>query len=687
MITETISKAAGAIKNWADRFKSDSGDDFDSGKIATNVVSYEELPPADQPELVAKAVYALWVEDQKAFEPWWKASNLARNYYEGREKPNRASYKTNAMLNLIFSDIETIKPDIENVLVRPTLYATEQENLQGAEMLNMRTQNVWRDSNMHKEEASEIIHDTLMDGVVSFKVIYDRSMRGGRGDVRAMHIDNRRVTFRPGKQIHTSPYICDTVIGSVGEARRMFRKAKKMRGGNVEDLASKGMPKGPTGTDMPSGTAFINLNVPVPDVGEAAGTGVQKIHDMGASDVNPFPEAKSVARIECWFWDKTEDKDGNLLYPEGRIVTVGVGMDGDGGTTKKTPELMVLADRKNPYEQLAQKKGIFPFFQAQCHKVGREWGLSEVFHRIDPQVLINDVINTTHDNWKLTNGAPTLGLAAAGVTIETWKPAPDHFIELNGSVEDARKVIHRMEPIPIGHVSLPFLQAYTSLFERTGGAADALAGRKPEGVTAGYAITALQNRAKGRFTTIGKNINKTFVEVYYGIACCVQDFDTYYDQGYEEKPMTLISDDADPSDPAAKYMKYDPRMTAEMDFRTEVTRQMSLEEAGTLLNNAANLDKTGIPGMGELMLSYADDPSLRYKYIKLIQQAKAEAQAAAEQQMKAEADKQRREQVGKLTEKVVDAKLNAGRPNGSGSNNQSSRSGNGGSRERKRPGR
>ncbi len=670
MIKEAISKVAGKVKSWADSFKSSAGDEFDSAKIVSVVLSNEELPPPEQEELLTKAVYALWCEDKKNFQVWWDASDLARSYYEGREKPKRASHKTNAMMNLIFSDIETIKPDIEGALVRPTLYPTEKENRQAAEMLNLRSRNVWRDSNMHKEECSEIIHDVLMDGVATFKTIFDGSRRGGRGDVRAMHIDSRRVTFKKGSQIHESPYILDTVIGSVGEARSMFRnKAKKIKGGMIVDDANKNKSDGPPQSELNASKGFVNLNVPVPDYGEAAGTGVQKISDQSNPMSQPFNDAKSVARIECWFWDKTLGEDGNPVYPEGRIVTVGVGTDSEKDGTGKLPELVVLADRPNPYVNLARKKGIFPIFQAQCHKVKKEWGLSEVFHRIDPQVLINDVINTTHDNWKLTNSGPTLGLARAGVTTKTWKPSPDHFIELSGDIEDATKVVHRMQPIPIGHVSLPFLQAYTSLFERTGGAADALAGRKPEGVTAGYAITALQNRAKGRFSTIGRNINKTFVELFYGIACCVQDFDQPYDQNYDQKPITLINDEADPNKIDEKYVQYDPRATKEVDFRSEVTRQMSVEEAATFLSEAANLDKNGIPGMGELMLSYADDPSLKYRYQELIATAKAEAQAAAEAQAKMESDKQRRVQVGKITEKVVEAKLQAGKPQGSTSNN------------------
>jgi hypothetical protein len=190
-----------------------------------------------------------------------------------------------------------------------------------------------------------------------------------------------------------------------------------------------------------------------------------------------------------------------------------------------------------------------------------------------------------------------------------------------------------------------------------------MAGRQPTGITAGNAIEALQSRAQGRFTTIGRNINKTFVELFYAISCCVQDFDQPHDQNYDQKPLTLINEDADPADPSKKYVPYDPRQTQGIDFRTEVTRQMSLQDAAQLLNQAALLDKNGIPGMGELMLSYADDPSLKYKYKRIVEQFKQEQQASMQQQAQMQADQQRREQVGQITQKVVDAKMQAAQPN------------------------
>ena len=508
-----------------------------------------------------------------------------------------------------------------------------------------------------------------MDGVVTTKVIYDQSERGGQGDCRALQIDNRRVTFAKGKQIHNSPYILDTVIGSVGEARGMFRKARLMKGGEIDDEANKDKPSGVFTSGMDDKkSSYMNIRTPVddgnPDVTILnAESSVKRVYGSNHSDSRLYGEGiKSVMRIECWFWDKTEDAQGELVYPYGRVVTVGVGSDGSGAVAGKTPELRVLADRPNPYKLLAERKGVFPIFQAQCHKVGREWGLSEVFHRIDPQKLINDVVNLTHDNWKATNSAPTLGLTRSGLTAENWTTEPNAFIELNGDISDVRAVVARLEPTSIAHVSLPFLQAYLGLSEQVGGSADVSAGRQPTGITAMGAIQALQNRAKCKFATIGRNINTMFVQVYYAIACCCQDFDSEYDAEYNQSKMTLINDEYDPRDPNTRYLPYDPRQTRGIAFRTEPTHQLSLQDVYQIMSSVAELDKNGIPGMGGIVLSYADDPSLKYEYERIIQEAEAKAQATMQAQQEAEAAAQRREIGGRITEKVVDAVSQSSKP-------------------------
>jgi len=593
--------------------------------LYNSVASEEKLPPAENEAEVAAAVLAIFLRGLRAFEPWHKRSNDYRKWYRGEVRPDRPSFKTNANMNVIFSDIATVKPIIKDSLIKPGLFAVHKDKAAAGQTLDQRVSSLWRGSNFQSERASTIIQDLLVDGVKYFKTIYD----GDIEEPRAIILDNRRCLHDPDAlTFDESLWIGDAVLASIGETKAMFKnKAKNLVGSSVQYAGDDGKPKGPPSTDSSrSRTSTLNLEKPV-----AGGYELGRPDQSSSNTGQEWTRAEKIIRFELWFWDRTEDADGKALYPCGRIVTVAIGANKEGNAlVGENSECLVLDDRGTPKwcHRLAKLKHKFPFDQVQCHEVGELWGLSEVHFKTDLQQLLNDAVNQTHDNWRSVNSGIWFVLKKFGLSEESFKNRPGHVVTLTApNLDDVRKAALRIAPEPIANQTLPLINFYRDASNQTGGQGEILKGRPPPGVTSGIAIDKLSSWASGRFVFVSQNINACFIKIYFALACMVQDLAEIK----VEKPGELVNYDKTPESPD-RYVNYDPGEVVDVNFKVEATRQLTLENAIQLLSAAADLDSKGIPGMGALALSYSDDKGLMNSYTTLVDEAKA-AQAKQQQDL------------------------------------------------------
>jgi len=616
------------------------------GTIAQLVDSYQALPPADKENEVALAVYSIWKKAQPTFDKHHRQGDLHWGYYKGEIRPKRAKFKTNTNMNVVFSGIETIKPTVQGALVIPVLSTEDQDQ---SETLNLRVANIWRDSGiMGSGKHSEKIMDNLMmRGTNYFKVVHKANLRGGTGDFSIISIQNRRISFdiRAKDDFFSADWVADTTMGSIGETRRIYKTGKEYSGRlHIDDNPFKDDNVDPVG-DGENSDDYMNVTrqVDLPAGGtETSNTTASRIpspFDRGGL----FSDMESVLRVEMWYWDLTEDDKGDLVYPHGRVVTIGIGADSSGNPKKSKenntgfPPLMILNDMPNPYTKLAETEHIFPFVQVQAHNVGTIMGMSEVAQRIDNQKLLNDALNLTHDNWRANNSPKTIISKRSGL-FNSYRNVPGFKGEVEA--EDVRRAVHVIAPTPIAHESVPIVSMYRSIDEQVSGNADVVAGRQPGGVTAGNAIQALQSKASGRFIKLSKQINNGYVDIYKIVAYCVLQFDSLYDE-----PITLRNDEVD-SESKDKYVQYDPQENdPDLEFKVEVSRKLTQQEVFTLLELAARLEVDGgIPGLGELAMGYTDDKNFYNKYIQIVEEFK-ELQEKEKADQLAAADKINQEQI------------------------------------------
>ena len=621
----------------------DSGeDDFNASELATIIEREGKLPPPEAEKELALSVYALFLKAYPKFVPFYEESNRNWKYYRGEARPKRPKGLTNANMNVVFSDIQNIKPIIKNGLVDPNLHPTEPQHYEAAEKLNLRTTNAWNESKLRAKNSGALVNNLLFDGVAHFKLVFNNDLRDGKGDIRARLLDNRRIVFDTSSagDFDNAKWIADVVMGDVAETKRMFRgkAADKVKPGTGQIDGSDEYERNIGPPDNQSSGRTDTMHVINNPVGDPDGD-PQRVYDVGnaSQSDNRFDKADKVMRIEMWYRDMTEDEKGELVYPEGRVVTIGVSASSGGVTlyrddtekSERSPDVHVLNDIKNPHVKLYQKTDRFPFIQVQCHEMGGLWGMSEVFFRTDIQDLINDVLNQTHDNWRYNNNPWKIFTKQIGLK-DIFTNKPGFVAEIDGKVDDIRKHIYTHQPPLIANEAWTMLSGYLKINEQGGGAADVISGRQPTGVTAGTAISQLQSKASSRFIELAKNVNNGFIDLFEGLALIAQDFDSEYNGR-----MWLANSEVDWDKPDDKFVEYDPAETREAMFSVEVSRKMSVEEAIALLEAAANLDgKSEISGVGELALGYSDDKGLvnQFRALRLSAEEAAREQMEAEQQ-------------------------------------------------------
>ena len=632
---------------------------------------------SEDPKKGGAEVYALYVAALPEFRKWWEYIDRCQKYYRGEAKPaTRGKNRTNANHNIVFADIETLKPAIRANLVSPTLYAETPDGLDAGRKLNLRTENAWRDSGVMDELQEEMLQDVTVDGTEYLKTIYDKKVK----DVRVVTADARRIMFDPSVRhnFHKSWWVMDVTTATKAEIEEEIKGANVEAAGPTQLESEKGMPSGPVPVGLISSNAASSIASQTPPGGVPTVVIYGGSAEGGSGAFSFSDSVKRVLKIEMWLWDRTknaenaEKADGGLKYPEGRRLTVAVGIKSkDGKGESALPETVVLEDIKNPCVNLARQLHEFPIVQIQCHKVKQILGLSEASVRADMQDLVNDALNQMHDNWRFNNSPVRIVHKRYGLNKDNVINAPDNVIVIDAPVEDVRRAIAFDRPPSMIGDAVNVLGFYLKLNEEGGGAVDAMAGRNPGG-DSGVAIAQLQTKAQGRFYTIAKNINGGCRKAYAHVALCAQDFDSKYGE-----PIWLINEESEHDKPDSRYVKYDPAETEGIKFKIEIGRKLSAQEVMIALQGAAQMESvTGIPGMGELILEHLEERKLLLSWRQLRKNAEQAAQKEREYETAADAAKQRFDAAKRISVKALEVasernnnvgKTQAGAPAPSGS--------------------
>jgi hypothetical protein len=412
------------------------------------------------PPIVSK-IQHMYREAYSAKQPRTEKMKECYKAYNGELfDTNKGKDRGNAVINHIFSTIETIKPIMFSTLPKPIVIPMREDAFDKCIKIQRALEYEWRRSKLYPK-----IIQYITNGL-----IYGTSVIGLFWDEK----DNSIGNVVP-KIISPFNFFIDPMATSIDEAEYVMYAVYKSFGQLV-----KAYPEKKEELER-SKTNDIDENL-------SFGKETQNVKNQ-------------LLYIECYMKDYATDtlfedeldEEGNvtgnkykvtkLKYPNGRRIVIA----GD----------VLLYDGKNPYD--TEK---FPFVEWKCYDVPNEfWGISEaeVLISVNKEMcsLMNDVIDNAH-----LNGNPI------------WVVDKNSGVEKNSLTNRKGLVVRKNPGTEVTRQAPPPLPAYIQNIisdlkydiQVLSGVFDATRGERPVSVTSGVAIESLQESSQGRIKLKTQNL-------------------------------------------------------------------------------------------------------------------------------------------------------------------------------------
>ncbi len=581
-------------------------------------------PTPGNAQEIAEIGYALFKHCQDKYRQWWKAGDEDRRYYRGENPNKKPTYKSNVFDPEIAVVVDTMRPRIIDSIAQADILPVEGEQADQAMALGQRIEFAERLSGMRKQKKT-IVNDVLTEGGSIIKMF---------SNVSAHRLRPRRVMREPeADSFDTANYIIDHVLTTVADTVIEFgKKAKKLKATFREFEADEGAPSGP-----PSVGSSSIMTTSFAPVGETS-----PINRYASTQyTEDFMAAERVLRIELWVRDKTTRKEPAEIfenersgakmatkfydvpvYPHGRVINFGVGVNEDGTDKDGKSNVMLLMDRENQFKRLYEQTGRFPFVEILAYPTNEVWSQSVIRPLIPLQNALNDAWNQTLDNVGVVNSPKKIIHGQAGIKEGQLKNKPNEEVILPEGSDlppDQAMVWSKIPPV-VQHM-IPVIREIKDAMRNASGVRDVSRGETPGSVTAASAIHLLQVRAENRTLLRAEDISDGMEQVKEGLAYVAQDFD---------QDVMQIPDDS--RDSEEQFTKYDPAKSKNITIRVVGVRRKGTAEVVEILQAVAQIETT--TGLGELVLMYDEDPRMHKLFLDLKAKKDEAAQAAA----KAEAD-------------------------------------------------
>ena len=588
-------------------------------------------PTAGNAQEIAEIVYALFKHCKDKYQVWWKAGDEDRRYYRGENSTKKPTYKSNVFDPEIAVVVDTMRPRVIDSIAQADILPVDGEQAEAAMALSQRVEFAERLSRMRKQKKT-IVNDVLIEGGTIIKLF---------SDVTAHRLKPRRVMREPeADSFDTANYIIDHKLTTVADTVIEFgKKAKKLKATFREFEADEGAPTGP-----PSVGSSSIMTTSFAPVGETS-----PINRYASTQyAEDFTAAERVLRIEMWVRDKTtvkvpaeafqNERSGAEIatefidvpvYPHGRVINIGVGVNEDGTDKDGKSNVMLLMDRENQFKRLYEQTGRFPFVEILAYPTDDVWSQSVIRPLIPLQNALNDAWNQTLDNVTVVNNPKQVIHGQAGIKKGQLKNKPNEEIILpEGSDLPVNQALIWSQIPPVVQHMILVIREIKDAMRNASGVRDVSRGETPGSVTAASAIHLLQVRAENRTLLRAEDISDGMEQVKEGLAYTAQDFD---------EGMMRIPDDS--RDSEKQFTEYDSDKSRQITIRVVGVRRKGTAEVVEILQAVAQIETT--TGLGELVLMYDEDPRMHQLYIQL----KETRQKAAEEQEKANANAQLAEKL------------------------------------------
>lgn len=395
-------------------------------------------------------IYGKFRESMVSKSPETKTWKKCIEAYNGTlyANSNKPSYKSDAVINLVFKTIETIRPIMIDNNPRFTVLARNKEGIDKSSIVQKAMDYEFDRERVNVKLYSNLIR-SLTTGNAMFYIPWDADY-GQYGNVRCVPVDPYNIYVDPlANNIQDAEYIIYATYMHVNQLKKLYpSRANELTGGAVK---------------------YSEL--------------------VADKDKDGIGSPTQVLVLETWMKDYTyidveeEQKDGSMMkvrkrqYPKGRVVVC-------------APELnLILSDKENPYND-----GLFPFIHLKDYDIPfKFWGMGDVEQLLSPQNYVNELNNQIIDNAKHTANMQWIVDRNAGIPQGTLTNRPGLIIRKNPGSEIRRDV-----PPPMPAYVNDKVQEMKQDMETISGVHDATAGERPTGIQAGNAIIALQEAGQSR---------------------------------------------------------------------------------------------------------------------------------------------------------------------------------------------
>lgn len=463
---------------------------------------------------------------KKSLEDEWRKY---RRYYEADQwKKNRATWRANNVINVIFSVIETVHPLLTDDLPMLSAKPREEENYPQAEMLSAAFEFLHEKLNIYTT-VSASLWDALLYGSGILKVTWDaddepRAFKdkesgkfydlasGGLSDepvvqpIGEVCVERISPFFLYPDPAGTSFDDCAYVV----EAKPVDMSYIRKRWPQFADRIS------PDDVGLPSLTGTWDNKPLVVDFTKVAGSNYQLTHDpryLGI-DGQGQDEGNKRTRVmlyEVWVNDvglltnATSSDFGELQskYPNGRIITMAGGI--------------ILDDKANPFG--GEK---FPYVKFDDYTLNDVfWGMGECKQLMTLQKEINKRSCQLIENAELIANPKTLIPDGSGIDIDEWTSRPGEVHPIHGEYEPKFMI-----PPPLPGYVFNHLEATKHDVEWISGVNEVMMGQGGGGITSASAINALREAAQTKIRKKVRNRNIGMKQMGNKILSRIQQFYT-----------------------------------------------------------------------------------------------------------------------------------------------------------------
>lgn len=469
------------------------------------------VPAGDQKE--RKLLNRIGTEFQRAKDyraPWDTLFRTCWNFYIGRHWGARPKWKATPYENYVFSKTETILPLL--TANRPTVHILPREPIyqEYAEHMQMLMRYLWDRLRMDGVVATAT-KNCLIFGKGFYYVYYDPDT----GEICCESVDPTNIYVdRDATSIENARILIHVARMSVTEIVTRWPNSKGKFAVGAQTVEDQTIDKAPS----PDTVIPYEVGFAYQDAAVTPGTTVR----FERRDYDDFTDEDEMVQVlQVWIRDPSITME-KLLSPDGNVITDSQGNEiiaakakYPGGRLVIVAGNRVIEDMPNPYDH-----GRFPYVEQNCYTIpGEFWCMSLVQNLISPQRELNRTLAHIIDHQNIMGHGIWVADKGSGVTPEMITPKPGILIE-----KASRTEVRREDAPPLPAYIPQLLQHIRQAIDDISGIHQSFEGKKATNITAGVAITSLQEATFQRQAYLVRNLEDAIQQVGELILALAQQF-------------------------------------------------------------------------------------------------------------------------------------------------------------------